>query len=251
MLPRVRALPLLLLLGCAGRDPASDLDVRLAAKGAYALGKPALVALVATNHGSREVCFDVQGLHHSPYEVRTADGRRVDYVDPRAGGIGTMQHFVSIKPGQTIVLDEIDLAAQFAILDPGDYVARFTGLPRWGLEGWEHDGPPEAVLIPVPESAPLRFSVADGPLAPRERLLRALLPPPEGWILFKDGEGLTFLKSKVPGSGLHARASLSLSGTLSPLRLSGKGERAPGDDAVEAELNRTNPLPRFLAERLR
>lgn len=252
MLSRVRALPLLLLLGCAAAgDVAPGFEVRLVARTSYALGRPMPLALEAVNRGPREITFDAQGLGHSPYEVRTAEGRRVAFVDWRAGGLGTVQNFVSIQPGQTIVLDEIDLAERFAILDPGDYVARFAGMPRWGLEGWTHEGPADAVLTAVPESDPLRFRVGDGPLSPRDRRLLALLPAlPEGWILFKDGEGLTFMKSKVEGTSLRAFATLQGS-MLSPLRLSGKADRAPGDDAIEAELNRTNPLPRLIAETLR
>ena len=70
-----RVAAFLLLAGCAGRDPAADLDVRLLARGPFVLGQPMFLALEATNRGSRVLCFDVQGLGHGPYGIRTSDGR--------------------------------------------------------------------------------------------------------------------------------------------------------------------------------
>ena len=244
----------LLLTGCAGRDPAADLDVRLLARGPFALGQPMFLALEATNRGSRELCFDVQGLGHGPYGIRTSDGRAVAYVDHRAGGIGTLQEFVSLKPGETVTLDQIDLAYQFAILDPGDYVARFRGLDVWGLPGWTHEGPEGSILTRVPESPPLRFTVGPGTLSPRDRALRALLPAlPEGWSLYKDGDGLTFQKNRVEGTSLRAVVSFSLPDTVSPLRLTGKADRSPSDDVLEAKLQTTLrvPLKRAIENALR
>ena len=245
---------LLLLAGCAGRDPAADLDVRLVAKGPYTLGQPMLLALEATNRGDRELCFDIQGLGHGPYGIWTSDGRGVRYVDHRAGGIGTFQRFVSVKPGESVALDEIDLAYQFAILDPGDYVARFSGLDVWGQEGWIHGGPEGSVLTGVPESAPLRFTVGPGPLSPRDRALRALLPAlPEDWILYKSDEGLTFQKNRIDGTALHAVVSVALPHSVSPLRLTGKAGRKPSDDVLEAELQTTllAPLKKSIEKALR
>ncbi|HEX7902009.1 MAG TPA: hypothetical protein VF950_29890 [Planctomycetota bacterium] len=236
-----RVTAFLLLAGCAGRDPAADLDVRLLARGPFALGQPMFLALEATNRGSRELRFDVQGLMHGPYGVRTSDGRDVPYVDPRMGGLGTLQDFVSLKPGETATLDQIDLAYQFAILDPGEYVARFRGLDAWGQAGWADESPD---VTRVPASAPLRFSVGPGTLSPRDRALRALLPAlPEGWIVYKDGDGLTFQKNRIEGTGLRAVVSFTLPDTVSPLRLMGKADRTPADDVLEAELQTTLLAP--------
>lgn len=249
----------LLLAGCASTsDVAPGLEVRLVARGACALGRPMPFALEATNRGSRAVTFDVQGLGHHPYQVRTADGRPVVYVDPRAGGLGTMQRFEALQPGETRVLDEIDIAASFAILNPGEVDVVFTGLERWGLPDWTHEGPPEAVLSALPPSAPLRLSVGPGLLGEEDRILRALLPlVPEGWILHRSGDGLTFLKTKVPGSGLRALVETRFAESkdavkvgplwVSPLRLAGKADRTPADDAIEAELRRTDPVPGIVA----
>ena len=212
------------------------------------------LALEATNRGGRELCFDVQGLLHGPYGIRTGDGRDIPSVDPRLGGLGTVQRFVSVKPGETVALDEIDLGAQFAILDPGDYVARFVGLDIWGLPGWTHEGPEGSVLTRVPESAPLRFTVGPGTLSPRDRALRALLPAlPEGWILYKSGDGLAFQKNRIEGTGLHAVVSFSLPATVSPLRLTGKADRTPADDVLEAKLQTTllEPLKKAIEQALR
>lgn len=252
----MRAWVLLLLAGCAtSSDVAPGFEVRLVARGPFALGRPMVLDLEATNRNARVLTFDAQRFGHSPYRV-TREGRALAYVDPRAGGIGTMQHFVSLQPGETRVLNTIDVAAQFAVLEPGDYVAEFVGIEIWG-KNWKegaHEGPEDAVLTEVPPSPPLRFSVGAGELSAKDQALRALLPAlPGGWILYRDGDGLTFQKNRVDGSELLAIVEARfVEGRLqlSPLRLRGKSERKPSDDGIEAELRRTNPIPGVVAKAL-
>jgi hypothetical protein len=240
-----RFLAILLLSGCAGRDPAADLDVRLVAKGPFAVGKPAVFTLEATNRGSVELCFDVQGLLHGPYEIHSSAGPDAPSKGLGSPGLGTVQRFVSVKPGETLTLDEFDAADHFVIAGPGAYVARFRGLEIWGRgePEWVHEGPEGSVLIRLPASPPLPFTVAPGTLSPLDQALRSLVAArPEGWTVYKSGpDELTFLEER---RGARVRVFLSENKDatragdfwVSTLRVFSKN---PAAAAAEPELRKT------------
>jgi hypothetical protein len=239
-------------------DPATGLGVRLVAKGPFVLGRPMLVTVEAMNFGERAVCFDAQGVGHRPWEVRRADNSPAPFVGSTAGGVGTFQAIVDLEPGASCELTTVDLAYEFAILDPGELTAQFFGLWKWGGgEGWAHPGAEGSLLTGVPESARLRLRIEAGELRPRDRMLRRLLPiVPEGWILHDSrevgGEALDFRRRE--GAGKKSTAFTLICGEGNAGRLLGRspfgpiritdpvagppGDRDPTDDAVEASLRR-------------
>lgn len=243
--------------------------MRAVATGPFILGKPVPILVEATNQGDQTVCFDAQEIGHDPFEIRKADGTKVRYVDPTAGGVGTFQHIVALEPGRTRDLVTVDLAEKYAIFEPGEYIFRFTGCGKWdmGPDTRPNDAPPGSLVVGVPESPPLRFQIGEGTLGLRDRLIRQLLPIlPEGWILhegsrFKGGDRsrdvhLVFHQWTVRGSSLHAAFSIYCVLTpgmdikdtrrlgksawgevwIGALSLQGKSNRKASDDAIETQL---------------
>jgi len=257
------------------RDATSGLAVRAVAAGSLSLGGALPVVVEIRNFGTRAVSFDTQGILHQPYGVRKADGSPAYFVCPTAGGLGTVQSVVSLEPGASSELARVDVAAVFAILEPGEYSFVFEGLrgdePSGGAAGAPVQGSEGVALAPVPKSAPLRLSVGPGALGARDRVIRKLLPVlPEGWRLYDStddagGVRIAILRERVPGSSLRASFEISSARTagwrvlgvgpegmfwVSDLGLTGEADRGPSDGAVEAEL-RKSLMPGFEASILK
>jgi len=172
------------------RDARSGLAVRLLAQGPHPLGQPIVVALEVRNFGERAVYFDRQGLGHLPYELVGPGGRKLPCVGRSAYRGQTMNDYLTLEPGAERELERVDLAQLFAVLEPGRYAVRFTGLGKWGRDAGNVPGGVSrgSVETGVPESPPLAIDLGQGTLGLRDRLLQRLLPlRREGWVLYADG----------------------------------------------------------------
>jgi hypothetical protein len=132
-----------------------------------AVGEPVLLSLHLRNDSPGTVLIDPQqvGVNDS-LDVFGPDGSKLPSIAPT---VQTTGGFRSLEPGQTLALfDNLDLAKQYALTEPGVYRVRFNGR---GLQVAEPMPEADAPWHPVAALMSDRRFASDG-------ITVELLPPP-------------------------------------------------------------------------